>query len=67
MNSPIQLYRLPAVISLVGLSRSSIYRLMDDGAFPVPVKLGQRAVAWRAADVHAWVESRNLARTEVAA
>lgn len=67
MNSSIQLYRLPAVISLVGLSRSSIYRLMGNGAFPVPVKLGQRAVAWRAADVHAWIESRNLARTEVAA
>ncbi|MFD2447142.1 helix-turn-helix transcriptional regulator [Vogesella fluminis] len=58
MNTAIQLYRLPTVISLVGLSRSSIYRLMDDGAFPVPVKLGQRSVAWRSADVHAWIESR---------
>lgn len=54
----IKLYRLPEVLGLVGLSRSTIYRLMDDGAFPIPVKLGQRAVAWRSVDVHAWIESR---------
>lgn len=54
----IKLYRLPEVLGLVGLSRSTIYRWIDCGQFPVPVKLGQRAVAWRSAEIHAWIESR---------
>lgn len=54
----IKLIRLPEVIALVGYSRASIYRLMDDGQFPASVKLGARAVAWRYADVSAWIESR---------
>jgi len=32
--------------------------MMADGAFPRPVKLGKRAVGWRASDITAWLESR---------
>lgn len=61
----IKLYRLPEVLGLVGLSRSTVYRLIQEGAFPVPVKLGQRAVAWRSSEIHAWIESR-VSAVEVA-
>ena len=40
------------------LSKASIYRLMQLGMFPTPLKLGQRAVAWRADEIHAWIASR---------
>ena len=57
-----KLLRLPAVCELVGLSKTSIYAAMskDSGqGFPVPVRIGCRAVAWREHEVLAWIESRS--------
>ena len=52
------LLRLPKVLALTGLSRSTTYDWMKRGEFPQPVKLGVRLVAWRESDVTAWLESR---------
>ena len=52
------LLRLPAVMHVTGLSRSTLYRLIADEQFPRPVRLGPRAVAWRRSDVEAWSEAR---------
>ncbi|CAE6825355.1 AlpA family phage regulatory protein [Paraburkholderia sp. 1N] len=35
----------------VGLSRSTIYQRIKDGTFPRPIRLGARAVGWRAGDI----------------
>ena len=43
---------------LTTLSRSTIYDKMSKGTFPRPVRLGERAVAWRESDVIAWLERR---------
>ena len=53
-----RLLRRRQVEEITGMSRSSIYRLMQDGQFPRPVKVGTAAVRWRASDITAWVESR---------
>ncbi|WP_348984600.1 AlpA family phage regulatory protein [Aliiroseovarius sp. S2029] len=45
---------------LVGLSRSTLYAMMAEGTFPKPIKLGKRAVGWRAIDIEAWFEARSL-------
>ena len=50
--------RMPTVLRLTGLGRSTIYRLIADNKFPCPVRLGPRAVAWRRADVERWSEAR---------
>ena len=42
---PDKLLRLPAVMEMTGLGRSTIYRMMSEGHFPKPLRLGQRAVA----------------------
>ncbi|HDR9173012.1 TPA: AlpA family transcriptional regulator [Burkholderia vietnamiensis] len=34
-----------------GLSRSTIYKRMQDGTFPRAIALGGRMVGWRAADI----------------
>lgn len=52
------LLKLPDVIALTTLSRSTIYQMMSDKEFPRPIKLGKRAVAWRKTDITAWLESR---------
>ena len=56
-----RLLRRREVEKITGMSRSSIYRLMPDGEFPSPVKVGPAAVRWRESDITAWVESRPVA------
>ena len=55
---PIAIYRLPAVCEVTGLSKATIYRLVNKGEFPARVKLSPRCVGWRVADVDAWLEAR---------
>jgi len=57
-------YRRPIVEDMLGLSRSTIYRMMNDGEFPRPVVLGRRAVGWRAADVETWIKQREEAAND---
>ena len=49
-----------------GLSRSTIYQYIKDGAFPKPVHLGPRAVGWLESEVSEWITQRvNIARDGV--
>ena len=51
--------RLRDVARLLGVSRSTIYKYMNEGNFPLPLKLGKRAVRWRLTDIEAWLDSRD--------
>lgn len=53
-----QLLRRPEVERRIGLARSSIYRMMEAGEFPRPIRIGRRAVAWRASDLDRWQAER---------
>ena len=48
---------LAEVESRVGLSRTTIYKRIKCGAFPAPIRLSERKVGWRVADIRAWLES----------
>ena len=50
-----RILRLPEVIALTGLSRSSIYKRIDDGTFPRQVCLGGRAVGWWEHEIQKWL------------
>ena len=50
--------RMPEVLKLTGLSRTTIWRMEARGDFPRKVKLGPRAVAYRASEVEEWMDSR---------
>ena len=63
-RTPERLIRLPEVRRRVGLGRSTIYRLMDLGAFPKARKLGLRAIAWSEAEVDGWIEGKLTNRTK---
>lgn len=56
-NRPERLLRLADVCTRVGLSKSEIYRRLKAGTFPVGVKLGARAVAWRESIVDDWIRA----------
>jgi prophage regulatory protein len=47
--------RLPQVISVVGLRRSTIYELIKKGRFPAPCKLTAHASGWRVGLVRSWL------------
>jgi prophage regulatory protein len=65
MTQEAKLLRLPDVQIRTGLSRSSVYQLEAQGSFPRRVVLGVRCVAWVAAEVDAWIESRIAERDSV--
>lgn len=57
-EKPGKLLRLPAVMAMAALGRSSIYSAVKSGNFPAPVRLSARAVAWREEDISRWVSER---------
>jgi len=50
--------RMWAVTRMTGLGRSTIYRLVAQDKFPSPVRLANRAIAWRRTDLERWSEAR---------
>ena len=52
-----RMLRRPAVETITGLSRSTIYAMMAEGTFPKPVRLGKRAVGWPEDVIQAWLSS----------
>jgi len=47
--------RLPAVLSLIPVGRSTWWAGVKAGRYPAPVKLGARITAWRAEDLAALI------------
>nr|WP_086493269.1 AlpA family transcriptional regulator [Novosphingobium panipatense] len=50
-----RLIRLNDVLHITGLSRSTLYRKIDEGTFPKQIRIAARCTAWRESDVIAWV------------
>ncbi len=48
--------RLPEVLKLIPISRSSLYARIKLGTFPKPKKIGPRAVGWSVADIREYLE-----------
>lgn len=53
-----RLIRFHEVSKLVGLSRSTLWRLERQGAFPSRRRIASRAVAWIAEEIEQWISDR---------
>lgn len=53
-----RLIRIREVLVRTGLGRSTLYSLVKGGKFPPPLKLSERAVAWRQSQVDSWISDR---------
>ena len=50
--------RRPQVQLRTGLSRSTLYQYIKDGAFPKSIALGPRSVGWLESDISDWIAER---------
>jgi predicted DNA-binding transcriptional regulator AlpA len=49
--------RLPQVLSIIPVGKTSWWKGVKSGRFPKPVKLSERCTAWRAEDIHALIRT----------
>lgn len=56
-NKNIRLLRLPEVMNKTGYGKAWIYRLINEGLFPPPIKIGSRAIAFVESEVDEWIVS----------
>lgn len=48
--------RLPDVLSVFPVSKSTLWAGVKSGRYPAPFKISERVTAWRAEDIHAIIE-----------
>lgn len=53
-----RLMRLDELEEVLGLKRSSIYKMIAERRFPPPLKLTRRASAWHEPEVREWIAAR---------
>ena len=55
MRQPDRIIRLNTVLSRTGLSRSTIYRKIAEGTFPVQIRISTNGAGWHESDIDRWV------------
>ena len=53
-----RLLRLPRVLELIPLAKSTLYAEVAAGRFPSPIKIGSQATAWVESDVKRWIDEK---------
>jgi prophage regulatory protein len=56
-DTPDRIIRIKAVLERTGLSRSTLYRKVQDGTFPRQLKLSERCAGWRESSINAWLRN----------
>lgn len=56
-EAPDRIIRINTVLERTGLSRSTLYRKVQDGSFPRQLKLSERCAGWRESAVNAWMKN----------
>ena len=52
--------RLPEILKLLGISRSTFYAGIKYGKYPMPLKIGKRVSAWKKEDVRKIIEAQPI-------
>lgn len=61
-----RILRLNEVMDKTGLKKTSIYKLINNKAFPEALALGERAVGWLESEIDSWITERIKQRNLVA-
>jgi prophage regulatory protein len=65
-GSPDRILRIRTVLERTGLSRSTLYRRIEQGNFPKQIRISERCIGWRESAVEAWMRSPTLNPSAVA-
>ena len=63
VQSIYRIMRIPEVVALLGISRTTLWRLRCRGEFPQPIRVSCGVVGWCADDVYDWIEERGWCPT----
>lgn len=63
--SDIVLLTRQQVEKMLGIRRSTVYKLMRQGKLPEPIQITPGCVRWRKAELEDWINSRPKATGEV--
>ena len=55
MSEPDRIIRIRTVLSRTGLSRSTLYRKINEGTFPKQVQISIHGAGWRESAVNRWI------------
>jgi prophage regulatory protein len=56
MPDPDRIIRIRTVLARTGLSRSTLYRKMNEGTFPAQVRISIHGAGWRESAINRWIE-----------
>lgn len=62
---PDRILRLKTVLERTGLSRSTLYRKMQNGTFPRNIQISTRCAGWRESALEAWMRDPGVYSEEV--
>ena len=58
-TNSVRLLRLPAVMDLTGMSRTTVYRLVGEKRFPQPVRLSDPKMSvWPSDKIDQWIQAQ---------
>ena len=61
---PDRILRINTVLERTGLTRSTLYRKINDGTFPRQVAISSRCAGWRESAVNAWMRNPMFYRVD---
>ena len=53
-----QILKLPEVVKISGLARSTIYKLISENRFPKQIKLTSFSSGWIKSEIDHWIDER---------
>ena len=56
-DTPDRILRVKTVLARTGLSRSTMYRKMENGTFPRSIKISARCAGWRESALVEWMKN----------
>lgn len=65
-DTPDRILRLNVVLDRTGLSRSTLYRKVEEGTFPAQVRIATRCVGWRESAISDWLRNPMFYKVEEA-
>ena len=57
MEEPDRLLRMEEILAMLGISESTLRRMIDEGRFPKPIYIAQRSPRWWRSEILKWIES----------